>query len=88
MEKKITIEYRVEMFRYGKWEPLALPTDYGYAGYIMTDKRDAVVMMNRAKMRWDARAENLPEKYMAEIPTEYRILSRIVSKWMVESKEA
>lgn len=75
-------EYKVQMFRYGKWRIGSIP----FVGHIsVTDNIEtARETIEKAKGAW-GKYESISPNFKTErdAPTKWRILSRKVSEWSV-----
>lgn len=70
-------EYKVQMFRYGKWQIGSIP----FVGHIsVTDSLEsAKKSIEKAKEAWSHMGRGNPEW---DAPTKWRILCRTVTPWV------
>lgn len=75
------MEYKVQMFRYGKWQIGSIP----FVGHIsVTDSiESAKITIEKAKEAW-SHMERVSSNYNPErdAPTKWRILCRTVTPWV------
>ena len=74
-------EYKVQMFRYGKWQIGSIP----FVGHIPVTENIETAMQSieKAKNAWGKMERVAPNfKTERDAPTEWRILSRTVTPWV------
>lgn len=76
-------EYKVEMFKKGRWTILRQPWGILPAGETKTlaDARKRIV---ETRKLWEDFNNRFGGKYNDTVPTKYRVLSREVTEWKTE----